>query len=134
MIQIQTRTGILTLTDDGATYDGAPFGRMSVTITHVEPLSAPVGKYTHGIIFALGLHVGCLVTAEDATTIATWRAGLKCCHVDGAGQCATLPTVGIYPDDGDDPYRASHACEAHVGALLYEGANRVTPIGAEISA
>ncbi len=63
-----------------------------------------------------------------------WRAGLKCCHVDGAGQCAALPTVGIYPDDGGDPYRASHACEAHVGALLYEGANRVTPIGAEISA
>lgn len=132
MTQIQTRTGTLTLTDDDAQYDAAPLGRLPVTITHIEPLSAPMGAFTHSITFAVGLHVGCLVTADDATTIATWRAGLKCCHEDGSGQCPTLPTVGIYPDDGGDPYRGTHACDAHVGALRYEGRTAVTPIAAEL--
>lgn len=131
MTKIQSRTGMLTLTPEGAIYDAAPFGALAVAITHVEPLTIPVGEYTHGVTFVSGAHVGCLVTAADAATIATWRAGLKCCHDDGAGQCATLPTHGIYPDDGGDPYRGSHACTAHVGALLYEGRCVVTPIGAE---
>ncbi len=138
MTTIKTLTGTLTLTDV-ATYDAAPIGPVPVEIAHIERLSAPFRltqfwEYTHSVTFALAWHVGCLVTAADAITIATWRKGLKCCHEGPDGQCAALPTVGIHPDDGGDPYRGTHACPEHIGALLFEDRSIVTPIACELPA
>lgn len=133
MIKIQTLTGTLTLTDV-ATYDATPIGPLPVEIARVERLTAPFREYTHSVTFALGWHVGCLVTEADAITIATWRKGLKCCHEGPDGQCASVPTVGIHPDDGGDPYRGTHACSEHVGALLFEDRSIVTPIACELPA
>lgn len=133
MTTIKTLTGTLTLTDV-ATYDAAPIGPVPVEIAHVEPLATPLREYTHSVTFALGWHVGCLVTAADAITIATWRKGLKCCHEGPDGQCVALPTVGIHPDDGGDPYRGTHACPEHIAALLFEDRSIVTPIACELPA
>lgn len=133
MTTIKTLTGTLTLTDV-ATYDAAPIGPVPVEIAHVEPLATPFREYTHSVTFALGWHVGCLVTAADAITIATWRKGLKCCHEEAGARCAALPTVGIHPDDGGDPYRGTHACPEHIAALLFDDRSIVTPIACELPA
>lgn len=82
---------------------------------------APQGKAREGWLKGPGAFLDEQLAARPATA----KPAPHCC-LPGCGKPAEY---GIWPDPSHGPDMATEACEAHVGALLYEGINSVHPVG-----